>query len=203
MDIEKKSLKIIEKTFLKDYKPQKESCEIEIVKRAIHASGDPELKELLVFKNTPVKTGITAIRKGSSVICDVKMVKTGINASALEKFGGKIKCFIDHEKVRKFAEKNNKTRASSAFLLHESEIKNSIAVIGNAPTALFELCRLIDRGIKPRLVIASPPGFVGAKEAKEEILKKHIPVIAVKGSRGGSAIAAAIVNAIIRLAGNI
>jgi len=203
MDIEKKSFEIIEKAFLRNYKAGEEAGELEVVKRVIHASGDPVLKDFLVFRNMPIKAGMTAIKKGNNIICDVKMVKVGVNSLVLEKFGVNVKCFIDHEKVRKFAEKNKKTRAGSAFLLHKNELKNSIAIVGNAPTALFELCKIIDSGIKPSLIIASPPGFVGAREAKEEILKRGIPAIVLKGERGGSAVAVAIINAIIRIAEKI
>jgi precorrin-8X/cobalt-precorrin-8 methylmutase len=143
-----------------------------------------------------VERGIEAIRSRKPIITDVNMVKAGIT-----KYGGKVKCFIDRDEVYTLSKNSDKTRAASAFLLFKEELKGNIVAIGNAPTALSELCSIIEEGMTPALVVAAPVGFVGAKEAKEEILNYDIPSIVVGGRRGGSSIAAAVVNALIKLSG--
>lgn len=168
----------------------------------IHSTADFEFADLLVFKNDPVKRCIDAIRTGRTIVTDVNMVKAGINSRAIEKYGSVVECFISDEAVRIQAENAGITRARSAFRLNADKLDGSIIVIGNAPTALFELCDLItSRGISPEAVIAVPVGFVGAKESKEQImgLDVLVPVIVSRGVKGGSTVAAAIVNAIIKL----
>lgn len=195
LKIEEQSFKIIDKELGNLPFP-----EGEIVKRVIHATADFEFKELIVFNSNAVERGIEAIRAGKNIITDVEMVKAGINSKALKKYGGEVKCFIDSRAVHISANDSGKTRASCAFRFFKHELHESIVAVGNAPTALFELCKLVNEGIKPSLVIAVPLGFVGAKEAKEKILSCDVPSIVVRGNRGGSTVAAAIVNALIKLA---
>ncbi len=195
LKIEEQSFRIIENK-LKDIPfPQRE-----VIKRVIHATADFEFKELVVFNNNVIERGIEAVRAGKNVITDVKMVKAGINSEALKKYGSEVKCFINDKEVYTSAKDSGKTRASCAFRLFKQELRGSIVAVGNAPTALFELCELIEEGVKPSLVVAAPVGFIGAKEAKEKILCCDVPSITVRGNRGGSTIAAAIVNALIKLA---
>lgn len=193
--IEEQSFKIIESKLGSLSSPERE-----IVKRVIHATADFEFKELIVFNNNVIERGIEAVRAGKNVITDVKMVKAGINSEALKKYGSEVKCFINDKEVYTSAKDSGKTRASCAFRLLKQELRGSIVAVGNAPTALFELCELIEEGIKPSLVVAAPVGFIGAKEAKEKILCCDVPSITVRGNRGGSTIAAAMVNALIKLA---
>ncbi len=195
LKIEEQSFRMIEKKLGNFPFPQRE-----VVKRVVHATADFGFAELLVFKSSAIERGIEAIRAGKKIITDVEMVKAGINSKALKKHGGEVKCFIDNKEVHVSAENSGKTRASSAFRLFKKELHGSIVAIGNAPTALFELCKLIDEGIKPSLVVAVPIGFVGAKKAKEKILRCDVPSIVLKGNKGGSTVAAAIVNALIKLA---
>ncbi|MFH1774643.1 MAG: precorrin-8X methylmutase [Methanobacteriota archaeon] len=192
---ELQSFKIIEKELGNFPFPERE-----VIKRAIHATADFEFAELIVFNRDAVKRGVEALKSGKNVITDVNMVKAGINSRALKKYGSEVKCFIDYEEVYTSAENSCKTRASSAFRLFKHELQGSIVAVGNAPTALFELCKLIEEGIKPSLVVAVPVGFVGAKEAKEKILGYALPSIVVRGNKGGSTVAAAVVNALIKLA---
>ncbi|MDI6654483.1 MAG: precorrin-8X methylmutase [Candidatus Hydrothermarchaeota archaeon] len=195
LKIEEQSFKIIEKKL-----GSFPVLEREVIKRAIHATADFELAELIVFNRDAVERGVEALKSGKNVITDVNMVKAGINSKALKKYGSEVKCFISEEEVYSLSESSGKTRASSAFRLFKHELQGSIAAIGNAPTALFELCKLIEEGIKPSLVVAVPVGFVGAKEAKEKILGYALPSIVVRGNKGGSTVAAAVVNALIKLA---
>jgi precorrin-8X/cobalt-precorrin-8 methylmutase len=104
------------------------------------------------------------------------------------------------KRTRALAEKEGITRARAACRLNKVEFQGSIVVIGNSPTALLELAELVKNGLKPALVIAAPVGFVKAKESKEEILKLRVPCIAVTGVKGGTPVAVAIVNALIKLA---
>lgn len=195
LKIEEQSFKIIESELGNFPFPQRE-----VVKRVVHATADFGFAELLVFKNSAVGAGIEAIRAGKKIITDVEMVKAGINSKALKKYGGEVKCFIDSKEVHASAEDSGKTRARCAFRLFKNELRGSIVAVGNAPTALFEVCKLIDEGIKPSLVVAVPVGFVGAKEAKEKIWGYALPSIVVRGNKGGSTVAVAIVNALIKLA---
>ncbi|MDP6612995.1 MAG: precorrin-8X methylmutase, partial [Candidatus Hydrothermarchaeota archaeon] len=116
------------------------------------------------------------------------------------KYGCKAKCFVAAKRTRALAEKEGITRARAACRLNKVEFQGSIVVIGNSPTALLELAELVKNGLKPALVIAAPVGFVKAKESKEEILKLRVPCIAVTGVKGGTPVAVAIVNALIKLA---
>lgn len=174
--------------------------EVEVVKRVVHTTADFGLVDLMAFTNGAVTEGVKAIKGGRDVITDVKMVVAGINARSLEKFGGRVHCHISDEEVKALAGREGITRARAAFRLHKAELEGKIVAIGNAPTALFELCDAIRHGLKPALVVGVPVGFVGAKESKEELLKLPVSSIVVRGNRGGSTIAVAIVNALIKLA---
>lgn len=173
--------------------------EREVAKRVVHATADFSFADALVFKRDAVPSGINAIRKGADVVTDVRMVAVGVNSSDLEKFGGMVRCFIGEADTKALASRTHITRSRAAFRAHDKSIRGSIVAVGNAPTALLELCRLIEEGIKPALVVAAPVGFVGAKEAKEKILGYDVPCIAVRGERGGSPVAASVVNALIGL----
>ncbi|MFQ5815850.1 MAG: precorrin-8X methylmutase [Candidatus Hydrothermarchaeaceae archaeon] len=171
----------------------------EITKRVVHATADLSFADVMVFKGDAVVAGIEAIKNGGNVVTDVKMVSAGVNAQELRKFGGEVKCFIDEKDTRALASEERITRSRAAFRVHAEEIRGNIIAVGNAPTALLELCRLVEMGLTPALIIAVPVGFVGAREAKERILEFDVPCIAVRGERGGSPVAASIVNAIISL----
>ena len=132
---------------------------------------------------------------------DVNMVKSGISKGPVEKFGGKVICKIADKSVIDDANTLSKTRATVAMQHSISEMKDGIVVIGNAPTALFELIDLIKKGsAQPALVIGIPVGFVGAVEAKYALKSIATPYITNTNRKGGSAVAVSIVNAIINLA---
>lgn len=174
--------------------------EREVAKRVVHATADFSFADALVFHGDAVNAGVSAIRKGVDVVTDVRMVAVGVNSEGLMRFGGMVKCFIDDANTRALASETGMTRSRAAFRTHAKEIHGNIAAVGNAPTALMELCRLVGEGIRPALVVASPVGFVGAKDAKKRILEYDIPSIAIRGERGGSPVAASVVNALISLA---
>lgn len=172
-----------------------------VIKRAIHATGDTEYAYNLIFHPQAVETGIHSLRGGKNIVTDVNMVKSGISKVPVEKFGGRIICKIADKSVIDDAKHCSKTRAIVAMQYSVSEMKDGIVVIGNAPTALFELMNLIKKGLaQPALVIGIPVGFVGAVEAKYALKDISIPYITNTNRKGGSAVAVSIINAIIKLA---
>lgn len=172
--------------------------ERQVVIRLIHASGDPSLATEVVFHPGAIEAGLDALKKGCSIYTDVRMVYTGIDSSRAKSLGCKVYCALAEMQEQP---KSNETRAGASMRSLGSNLDGSLVAIGNAPTALLSLVEIIDAGIaKPALVIGMPVGFVSCKESKEELLKRNIPYIVVKGSRGGSPLAAATVNALLRLA---
>lgn len=172
-----------------------------IVQRVIHASADFDLGRSLLFHPDAIQAGIRAIRNGKKVIADVQMVQVGANKTRIEKFGGEIKVYISDPDVREEAKRLNTTRAIISMRKAIKEADGGIYAIGNAPTALLELIRLIKEGeAKPDLVIGLPVGFVSAAESKEELAKLDIPFITNIGRKGGSTITVAALNALSLLA---
>ncbi len=193
-DIEKTSMEIIEKELIANIPEENK----DIVKRAIHTTADFDYAENLYFSENAVRLGREAIRRGASIITDTNMARAGINKKRLAKYGGSVLCFMADEDIAKKADKNGTTRAA-ASMERAAELEGEyIIAIGNAPTALIKLKELIDEGrIRPALVIAAPVGFVNAAESKELIMKCNIPLIAARGRKGGSNLAAALCNALI------
>jgi precorrin-8X/cobalt-precorrin-8 methylmutase len=198
-EIEEESFRIIDKLvdlspFPADFRP--------IVRRVIHTTGDPEFSKTITFHPEAVAAGLKALREGRPIITDVAMVKTGIDKKLLSHFGVKIICNISSPRVRREAEVSGNTRAATALRASVSSISTGgIIAIGNAPTALREAIRLVKEGeAHPALVIGVPVGFVGAKEAKMELEGLPLPFITNRGMKGGSTVAVAIVNALLRMA---
>lgn len=173
-----------------------------IVQRVIHASADFELGRSLVFTPDAVQAGIRAIRSGRPIVADVQMVESGISKPRLEKFGGSVRCFISDPDVIEEAKRLNTTRAIVATRKAAKLCEGAVFAIGNAPTALLELIRLVEAGeAKPGLIVGVPVGFVSAAESKELLSKlKGVPFITNIGRKGGSPVAVSIVNAISLLA---
>ncbi len=178
-----------------------------IVRRVIHATGDIDFADNLIINPMAVDAAVNAIAAGKSIITDVNMVKAGINTKVINRYGGEIICRIAEESVAQKAKETNKTRAITSMQESLTDISGGIVVIGNAPTAVFSIIDLVRReGIVPALVIAVPVGFVKAAESKEALMtfldsKKdiQIPYIVNIGRKGGSAVAVAIVNALINI----
>lgn len=168
-----------------------------VVQRVIHASADFDLGRSLVFHPDAVKAGIAAIRSGKIVVADVQMVQVGISKNRIEKFGGEVKVYISDRDVMEEAKRLNTTRAIISMRKAIKEADGGIFCIGNAPTALLELIRMVKEGeAKPGLVIGMPVGFVSAAESKEELAKLDIPFITNIGRKGGSPVTVAALNAI-------
>lgn len=172
-----------------------------VVQRVIHASADFELGRSMLFHSDAVQAGIQAIRAGKTIVADVQMVQVGISKPRIAKFGGDVKVYISDPDVMEEAKRLNTTRAIISIRKAIREADGGIFAIGNAPTALLELIRLVKEGVaKPGLVIGVPVGFVSAAESKDELAKLDIPFITNIGRKGGSPVAVAAVNAISLMA---
>ncbi|NRF89603.1 precorrin-8X methylmutase [Paenibacillus frigoriresistens] len=168
-----------------------------VVQRVIHASADFELGRSLVFHPRAIEAGIAAIRAGKLVVADVQMVQVGISKPRIEQFGGDVRVYISDKDVMEEAKRLNTTRAIISIRKAIKEADGAIYAIGNAPTALLELIRLVKEGIaKPGLIVGVPVGFVSAAESKDELAKLDIPFITNIGRKGGSPVAVAAVNAL-------
>ncbi|MED1951171.1 precorrin-8X methylmutase [Brevibacillus centrosporus] len=168
-----------------------------VVQRVIHASADFDLGRSLVFHKDAIQAGLAAIRSGKKVVADVQMVQVGISKNRIEKYGGEVKVYISDRDVMEEAKRLNTTRAIISMRKAIKEADGGIYCIGNAPTALLELIRLVKEGeAKPGLVIGMPVGFVSAAESKEELAKLDIPFITNIGRKGGSTVTVAALNAI-------
>jgi precorrin-8X/cobalt-precorrin-8 methylmutase len=168
--------------------------EYAIIRRAIHTTADFELKDLFHFSPGAIQAGMTALRQNVPVIVDVQMVAVGI-ASTLAKAGKpKAYCALDYPG-------EGPTQTAGGMLNLSRTYPHGLFVIGNAPTALLALVEQIkSRNVRPALVIGVPVGFVAVEEAKQALAVLDIPQIQVRGRKGGSTIAAAIVNALLHLA---
>lgn len=172
-----------------------------VVQRVIHASADFELGKSLLFHPRAIEAGVAAIRAGKKIVADVQMVQVGINKARIEKYGGSVHVYISDEDVIKEAKRLNTTRAIVAMRKAVKEADGGIFAIGNAPTALLELIRLVKEGeARPGLIIGLPVGFVSAAESKEELAKLDVPFITNVGRKGGSTVTVAALNALSILA---
>ncbi|RYD06658.1 hypothetical protein N752_03015 [Desulforamulus aquiferis] len=170
-----------------------------VVGRIIHTSGDPELGNQVCIHPKAIERGLEALRGGAHIYTDVTMLKAGINQRKLAVYGGEIRCEIYNPEVAEEARARGITRAAVAMEKFGNDLNGQLVAIGNAPTALFRLLQMIDQGLSPALVIGMPVGFVGAAQSKEMLMKSRIPYITVLGTRGGSPLAAATVNALLYL----
>jgi len=198
--IEKKSMQIIE-----DKIGQMECTEeqAKTIKRVIHATAQLDTGELLRFSDGALNEAQKLIKEGADIITDVNMLRAGVNNRKLSEFGGKVKCFISDDDIRAEAEATGLTRSIISMREAVKLDNKKIFAIGNAPTALFELIRLSrEEDEEIDFIVGTPVGFVGAKESKDELMKTDIPHISLKGRRGGSAIAASIINSIIYMIGD-
>ncbi len=196
-DIEAESFRIIERelgptAFAPD--------EFAVVRRIIHATGDFSFAETLRFHPEAVAAGLAAIRSGRNLLVDVGMAAAGVSAHQLAPFGGRVLCRVAEPETATLARANGTTRSDAAMTRATGDNIGIIA-IGNAPTALLKVMDLIERRlIAPNLVIGVPVGFVNAAESKEMLAAKNYPFITALGRKGGTPVAVAAVNALLRLA---
>jgi len=169
-----------------------ETLEDKIRQRVVIATGDPAFKDLLAFKNDSLTRGVDAIQRGCDIYTDIRMVQVGITAKGHE---CTIRSFIEFEP----AENQSLTRTAAGAITLGEKLNDSIVVIGNAPSATLALCELITGGITPALVIATPVGFVNAAESKEWVRQLNVPSITSIGTRGGTPVAVAVMNELIKI----
>jgi precorrin-8X/cobalt-precorrin-8 methylmutase len=173
-----------------------------MVRRVIHATADFDFagKNKIVFHKDAITSGISALKNGCSIITDVNGVIGGLNKQNPKDFGNNIICSISDSSLAERAKQENKTRAQMSMRVAAFEMDGGIVVVGNAPTALLEVIKMIREGVtKPALVIGIPVGFVSAAESKEELQTINVPFITNTGRKGGSSCAASIVNALFKL----
>ena len=197
--IEDESMEIIEREI--ESHPYTD-MEWPIVRRIIHATADFDFarKNKIIFHDDAVTSGINALKNGCSIITDVNGVIGGLNKQNPRDFGNDIICNISDPGVAEKAKQENKTRAQMSMRVTASDMNGGVVVIGNAPTALLEVIKMIRDGVtKPALVIGIPVGFVSAAESKEELQTIDVPFITNVGRKGGSSCAASIINALFKL----
>ena len=172
--------------------------ELSIIKRVIHTTADFEYKDLVYMTDDAIDTALEILKKGTTIYTDTNMALSGINKRALEKLNCRVVCYVSEPEVAEIAKERGITRSMAAV---EKAVGDGVEffVFGNAPTALFKLKEFIESGKSNcKFIIGAPIGFVGAAESKEEIEKlKDIDMMTVRGRKGGSAVAAAIVNALM------
>lgn len=192
--IEARSMEIIESELTVDIPEENKA----VVKRVIHCTADFDYAVNLAFSDGACAKAIEALKAGCDIVTDTQMAKSGINKTAAAKLGCEIHCFMSDPDVAETAKERGCTRAVASMEKAAKLGKPVIFVVGNAPTALLALRELIDAGtIKPELVIGVPVGFVNILEAKDTIMEAGVPYIVAKGRKGGSNVAAAIVNALM------
>ena len=198
--IEDASMQMIEKEIGSHQYNEKEWP---IVRRIIHSTADFDFadKNKIVFHKDAIDSGMHALKNGCSIVVDVNGVIGGLNKQNPKDFGNNILCNISNPEVMEIAKKEGKTRSQISMRIAQSEINGGIVVIGNAPTALQEVIKMVKEGIvKPALIVGIPVGFICAAESKEELSNlNEIPFITNIGRKGGSSSASAIVNAIFKL----
>jgi len=202
-----------------------EDPEYQVVRRIVHTTGDPSLSRAVNFSSGAIASGVAALAAGTNIFCDVNMVAVGIRPTAALR-GIDVACLVADPETALLSRREGLTRGAAAMRMAakgyapgdtdagavmdgfpgnnvnvaRSGLEGAIVAIGNSPTALFELLRLVDEeGLRPALIVGVPVGFVGAAESKEALGASAIPHITLPGNRGGSTVAVAIVNALMRL----
>lgn len=201
MDIENKSMEIIAPHLAG---LNLSEAETKVYSRMIHASGDVDYAKVIRLHPKAIEATQEALKRGANIYTDVEMVRTGINKKAFGRYGGKIECRVADPEIAEIAKREGITRSMAAMRAFGKELAGSIIAIGNAPTALFEVLRLAEKeNILPAVIIGIPVGFVGAADSKKLLAENTlVPYVTVEGTKGGSPIAASVVNAIMYLLDN-
>ena len=173
----------------------------QVVMRLVHTCGNPDVAGLVRFSARATEAGVDALSQRAPVLCDVEMVRHGLTRRYLE---SPVHCFLNHEDVAQRARERGETRSMTALDHWQPHMDGAIAIIGNAPTALFRLLEMMEDGApRPALVIGMPVGFVGAPESKQHLWDRHgelgLECITLDGRVGGSALAAGTFNTLLRL----
>ena len=196
--IERQSFALIrKKTDLSGFDPDQQ----QIVMRLVHTCGNPDIAKHARISKGAISAGIDALDRQYPVLCDVEMVRHGLPRRYLE---NEVHCYLNEPDVPKLAKAAGESRTMTALRFWEPCLENSIALIGNAPTALFRFMEMLESGMpRPALVIGIPVGFVGAPESKDYLWNNHqslgVECITVLGRTGGSALTAGAFNTLVRL----
>ena len=176
----------------------------QVVRRMIHATADFEFNGLTEFSPNAVQAGVEAILSGAAIVADVEMICVGLSKPRLSHFGVTTQQFISDEDVITQAKAENTTRAVQAMRKAQRQglLNGGVIAIGNAPTALLEVNRMVrEDGIRPALIVGMPVGFVSAEESKDDLSEiSEVPWIITKGRKGGSTLVVAALHAILALA---
>ena len=199
-NIEDKSFEIIQE-IIEQTRPDYQfvdELQGKIIKRCIHTSADFDWLDILKFSSTANQALLDALQKGAAIYTDTNMVLSGMNKTRLDKLGCQYRCYVADPITREIAHAKGITRSMAAVEQAANEEGEKIFVFGNAPTALFRLLELYKEGrLQPMAVVGVPVGFVGAEESKDALMQSDLPYIAAQGRKGGSNIAAAIINALL------
>ncbi|MFL5802315.1 MAG: precorrin-8X methylmutase, partial [Roseiflexaceae bacterium] len=169
----------------------------------IHSTADFEFAAITRASPGAVDAGLRALRHGRPIVTDVQMVRVGISPARLAALGGTLHCLVADAATRTQAESQGLTRSATGIrrAAEQGLLEDGIVAIGNAPTALYEIIRLVGAGLRPALVIGVPVGFVNTTESKAALMQlSAVPWVVTVGRKGGSPVAVAIVNALLRLA---
>lgn len=193
-EIERRSMEIIESELSVPIPPENKA----VVKRVIHCTADFDYARNLMFSEGAVEKALRTLKGGCTIVTDTQMAKSGINKTAAGKLGCEVLCFMSDPDVAEIAKKRGCTRAVASMEKASRLGGPLVFAIGNAPTALLRIREMMDEGtLRPELVIGVPVGFVNVVESKEAIMETDVPYIVAKGRKGGSNVAAAIVNALM------
>ncbi len=200
MMIESKSFEIIQ-GIIDEIRPGyefKNEIEEKIIKRAIHTTADFEYLDILKISDEAVNSIVDALKNKATIFTDTNMVLSGINKRKLDALGCEYKCLVADSEVADIAKEKGITRSMAAVEVAANTEGRKLFVLGNAPTALYKVMEMKNEGnLDVDAVVGVPVGFVGAAESKDELEKTNIPYIISKGRKGGSNLAAAIINAIL------
>jgi len=177
------------------------ALEAEVAVRMIHACGMVDIAQNIVFADGAVAAARGALESGAAIFCDSEMLSHGITRARLPAANSVI-CTLHDGRVAAMAERNGTTRSAAALDLWGEDLQGAVVAIGNAPTSLFHLLEMLDEGARrPAVIVGMPVGFVGAVESKEALIadSRGIPYVSVRGRIGGSAMAAAAINALARV----
>lgn len=173
----------------------------QVVRRVVHATADFDFVRSMAISEGAIAAGVKALRLGAPIVADVGMIAAGLSLPRLEHFGVEVHSHIADPDVIADARKHETTRAVMAMRKAKARLEGGIAAVGNAPTALLEIARLVrEEGLKPALVVGVPVGFVSAAESKEVAAQLPVPTIVCRGRKGGTSVAVAVLHALLALA---
>lgn len=196
-DIATKSRKIV-RSLIQDKIKDLNDEEKLIIERIVHSTADTEYADITKISPDFVFKSLKAVKNKKDILTDINMVRSGIN-----KYEGKVECYINDKKTIDIAKKDQITRAAAAMRIANDKGFDGIIVIGNSPTALSEAIHLVENEkMKVSSIIGVPVGFVGASESKDALRKSGIPNIITRGPKGGTPVAVAVANSLIELAKN-